>query len=213
LVFWDTGSQVTLVTQKAAHTLGLTAIPSSPLRLEGIGEGHRPRAATRFKVPLVDTGGRTIIVTAYGVDVIMSPLAEGDIVLMRETFPEVPAGGLVSASGEVSLLMGQDNLSLFPAERRRVGNAALYMSRFGTSWIAADRQKTQTFRQEGKQLEVLAAARQQEDRLQATGYWKTGCWKTGYRRHAAGRQATGRQATGRQATGRQRAVSWQAGRR
>ncbi len=41
-VFWDTGSQVTLVTQKAAHTLGLTAIPSSPLRLEGIGEGHRP---------------------------------------------------------------------------------------------------------------------------------------------------------------------------
>jgi hypothetical protein len=139
LVFWDTGSQVTLVTQKAAHTLGLTAIPSSPLRLEGIGEGHRPRAATRFKVPLIDTGGRTIIVTAYGVDVIMSPLAGGDAALMRETFPEVPAGGLVSASGEVSLLMGQDNLSLFPAERRRVGNAALYMSGFGTGWIASGR--------------------------------------------------------------------------
>jgi hypothetical protein len=117
--------------------LGLTAIPSSPLRLEGIGEGHRPRAATRFKVPLVDTGGRAITVTAYGVDVIMSPLAGGDVALMRETFPEVPAGGLVSTSGEVSLLMGQDNLSLFPTERRRVGNAALYMSRFGTGWIAS----------------------------------------------------------------------------
>jgi hypothetical protein len=125
LVFWDTGSQVTLVTQKMARALGLAAIPSSPLRLEGIGEGHRPRAATRFKVPLVDTGGRTIIVTAYGVDVIMSPLMSGDAVLMKETFPEVPAGGLAPASGEVSLLMGQDNLSLFPAERRRVGNAAL----------------------------------------------------------------------------------------
>jgi hypothetical protein len=49
-------------------------------------------------------------VTAYGVDVIMSPLVGGDAALMRETFPEVPAGGLVSASGEVSLLMGQDNL-------------------------------------------------------------------------------------------------------
>jgi hypothetical protein len=48
LVFWDTGSQVTLVTQKMARALGLAAIPSSPLRLEGIGEGHRPRAATRF---------------------------------------------------------------------------------------------------------------------------------------------------------------------
>jgi hypothetical protein len=137
LVFWDTGSQVTLVTQKMANALGLTAIPSSPLRLEGIGEGHRPRAATRFKVPLVDTGGRAITVTAYGVDVIMSSLVGGDVTLMRETFPEVPAGGLVSTSGEVSLLMGQDNLSLFPTERRRVGNAALYMSRFGTGWIAS----------------------------------------------------------------------------
>jgi hypothetical protein len=56
---------------------------------------------------------------------------------MREAFPEVPTGGLVSASGEVSLLIGQDNLSLFPTERRRVGNAALYMSRFGTGWIAS----------------------------------------------------------------------------
>jgi hypothetical protein len=132
LVFWDTVSQVTLITRKMALTLGLVAIPSSPLTLEGIREGHRPRAATRFKVPLVDTGGRAITVTAYGVDIIMSPLVGGDITLMRETFPEVPASGLMSASGEVSLLMGQDNLSLFPAERRRVGNAALYLSRFGT---------------------------------------------------------------------------------
>ncbi len=39
--------------------------------------------------------------------------------------------------GKVSLLMGQDNLSLFPTEWRRVGNATLYMSRFGTGWIAS----------------------------------------------------------------------------
>jgi hypothetical protein len=45
----------------------------------------------------------------------------------------------------------------------------------------ADRQKTQTFRQEGKQLGVLAAARQQKDRLQETGYRNTGYRKTGDR--------------------------------
>ncbi len=136
-MFWDTGSQVTLITYKAAQAMDLPAIPGSPLRLEGIGNGHRPRAATRFKVPLVDTGGRVTTVTAYGVDSIMSPLGGGDITLMREAFPEVPTGGLVPAAGEVSLLMGQDNLSLFPTERRRVGNASLYMSRFGTGWIAS----------------------------------------------------------------------------
>jgi hypothetical protein len=128
LVFWDMGSQVTLITYKVARAMGLPAIPGSPLRLEGIGDGHRPKAATRFKVPLIDTGGRAITVTAYGVDNIMSPLGGGDITLMREVFPEVPSGGLVPAVGVVSMLMGQDNLSLFPTERRRVGNAALYMS-------------------------------------------------------------------------------------
>jgi hypothetical protein len=92
---------VTLITYKATHAVGLPAIPGSPLRLEGIGDGHRPRAATHFKVPLLDTGGRVITITAYGVDNIMFPLGGGDITLMREAFPEVPSGGLVSAAGEV----------------------------------------------------------------------------------------------------------------
>jgi hypothetical protein len=79
------------------------------------------------------------MVTAYGIEHIMSPLGGGDMVQMREAFPEVPAGRLVEAASEVSLLMGQDNLSLFPSERKRIGNAALYMSRFGTGWIASGR--------------------------------------------------------------------------
>jgi hypothetical protein len=35
LVFWDMGSQVTLITHKAAQVIKLQAIPSSPLRLKG----------------------------------------------------------------------------------------------------------------------------------------------------------------------------------
>ena len=55
LVFWDTGSQVTLVTQKTAHALGLTAIPSSPLRLEGTAkvtaQGQRYVSKSRWLTP------------------------------------------------------------------------------------------------------------------------------------------------------------------
>jgi hypothetical protein len=43
---------------------------------------------------------------------------------MRAAFPEVPADGLATAGREVSLLVGQDNLGLFPSERRRIVNAA-----------------------------------------------------------------------------------------
>jgi hypothetical protein len=89
LDFWDTGSQVTLITHKAAQAMKLQAIPSSPLRLEGIGNSHCSDD------PLQGAG----TVTAYGIENIMSPLGSGDITLMRETFPEVPTGRLVVAAG------------------------------------------------------------------------------------------------------------------
>ncbi len=79
------------------------------------------------------------MVTTYGIEHIMSPLGGGDMVQMREAFQEMPASGLVVTASEVNLLMGQDNLSSFPSERKRIGNAALYMSRFGTEWIASGR--------------------------------------------------------------------------
>jgi hypothetical protein len=125
LVFWDTGSQVTLTTHKAAQAMKLQAIPSTPLNFEGIVDVCCSRATVHYKVPLVNTGGMVILVTAYGIQYIMSPLGGGDMAPMKETFPEVPAGGLFTATGEVSLLMGQDNLRLFPSEWRRVGNAGL----------------------------------------------------------------------------------------
>ncbi len=93
----------------------------------------------RYKVPLVDTGGRTVEVAAYGMGHIMDPLEAVDPQLMRAVFPEAPTGGIEAASGKVDLLMGQDNLRLFPAEHRRVEDAALHRSRFGTGWIASGR--------------------------------------------------------------------------
>jgi hypothetical protein len=137
LAFWDTGSQVTLVTNRAVQAMGLQAIPSPFVRLDGIGGSRGTTVRARYKVPLIDIGGRVVKMDAFGVENITSPLEGGDLAAMKAAFPEVPAGGLVAAAGEVSLLVGQDNYRLFPTERRRVGDAALYGSRFGTGFIAA----------------------------------------------------------------------------
>jgi hypothetical protein len=80
-----------------------------------------------------------VLVTAYGIKRIMSPLEGGDMVPMKEAILEVPTGGLVTAAGEMRPARGADNLNLFPSEQRRVGNASLYMSRFRTGWIALGR--------------------------------------------------------------------------
>jgi hypothetical protein len=70
---------------------------------------------------------------------IMDPLEETDLQLMRAAFPEAPTGGIEAVEGKVDLLMGQDNFRLFPIEQRRIEDAALYRSRFGTGWIACGR--------------------------------------------------------------------------
>jgi hypothetical protein len=40
---------------------------------------------------------------------------------------------------EVDLLIGQDQLRIFPVEKRQVGDTVLHRSRFGTGWIASGR--------------------------------------------------------------------------
>ncbi len=117
LVFWDTGSQVIPTMHRVAQGMRLKAIPGSPLNLVGISDDHRSRATVRYKVPLIDISGRVVLVTAYGIERIMAPLEEGNLAPMRAMLPEVPAGRLTAAARVVSLLLGQDNLGLFPSER------------------------------------------------------------------------------------------------
>jgi hypothetical protein len=64
LALWDNGSQVTLTTHKAAREMGLEIIPGPPLNLMGVGDSQKTRSTVRYKIPLFDTGGRTVEVTA-----------------------------------------------------------------------------------------------------------------------------------------------------
>ena len=139
LTLWDTGSQVSLTTHEAARGMRLEPIPGPPLNLKGVGDSQRTRSTVRYKIPLFDTGGRMKEVTAYGIDHIMAPIEAVDPKPMRAVFPEVPTGGLEAVSGRVDLLIGHDNFRLFPVEHKRVQDAMLLRSHFGTGWIASGR--------------------------------------------------------------------------
>jgi hypothetical protein len=41
----------------------------------------------RYKVPLIDVSGRTVLVTAHGIKHIMTSLDKGDLAPMRAAFP------------------------------------------------------------------------------------------------------------------------------
>jgi hypothetical protein len=138
------------------------------LNLSGVGDSHRTQATVRYKVLLLDLGRRVILVTAHGIKCIIFPLKEGDLASMKEAFPEVPTGGLVTAAGEESLLMGQDNL--FPSEKRRVGDAALYRSRFGTGFIASGRPPQAKSGRGDRHAEVCTAMRPEHERKELAGH-------------------------------------------
>jgi hypothetical protein len=80
------------MTHSATKGMGLKTIPGPPLNLMGVGNGQRTRSTVRYKVPLFDTGGRTVEVAAYGMSHIMDPLEKIDLQLMRTVFPEAPPG-------------------------------------------------------------------------------------------------------------------------
>jgi hypothetical protein len=120
-----------------AEELGLRPIGGPPLRLNGLGSGPVVWSTARYKIPLVDVGGRVVELTAYGLDQITTNVEAVNPDSMQAMFPEVPSGKLEGASGRVSLLVGQDNLKFFPVENRRNSDAALHRSQFGTGWVAS----------------------------------------------------------------------------
>ncbi len=94
LTFWDSGSQVTLTTHSMAEELGLRPIGGPPLRLNGLGSGPAVWSTARYKLPLVDVGGRVVELTAYGLDQITTNVEEVNPDRMQAMFPEVPSGKL-----------------------------------------------------------------------------------------------------------------------
>ena len=78
---------------------GAGANPGAAPKPEGVGDSQKTRSTVRYKVPLFDTGGRTVEVAAYGMDHIMASLEAIDSTWMRAVLPEAPTGGLEAASG------------------------------------------------------------------------------------------------------------------
>ncbi len=107
------------------------------MKLSGLGSGPGLKATYCYKITLTRTDGQKVDLIAHGLETIASNLDAIDPRILRQAFPEVPEGGLEGASGRVSLLIGQDNLRLFPVEVRRSGGMALFKSQFGTGWMAS----------------------------------------------------------------------------
>src|SRR5450830_458158 len=138
IAFWDSGSQVTMLTHSRAAACGLRSEEAAPLQVQGFN-GESTPLGRGYHVPLVTKDGELCTIFAYGVDNITTDLTS---CLDREAaaaFPDVPWEDVKGVQGKVEMLMGYDNAGIFPLERERKGQLALWSSRLGTGWMIAGR--------------------------------------------------------------------------
>jgi hypothetical protein len=124
IAFWDSGSQVTMLTHRKAAAAGLMPEAADPL----VVKGFRSEECCWRRVTMSTKDGDMHTLFAYGMDEIVTDVNSG---LGREAaaaFPQVEWEDVKGMAGRVDLLLGFDNMGCFPVEADRKGSLALWSS-------------------------------------------------------------------------------------
>ncbi|XP_045115478.1 uncharacterized protein LOC123507035 [Portunus trituberculatus] len=127
--FFDCGSNLTMITYKAARKLGLKGKEIS-MSLTKVGNQTERIDSWVYTVPLVDSEGTQCTVEAVGFEKITSDIGEvnlTDIAFKLGVDPQE----IDRPKGEVDILIGTDYCTLLPTVAKTVGNLQLMKGRFG----------------------------------------------------------------------------------
>ena len=134
--FWDSGSNVCLVTEAFAHRMGWKAFPVT-LSMQVTGRESKTWDTFAFFVKLIDRCGEVHTVLAYQISSITAPLGKVEVEAAQRLFPHLKnVSDVVRPEGEIDVLIGIQYAGLFPwvdkRDRDVEGNLRLMSSKFGT---------------------------------------------------------------------------------
>merc|ERR1711895_275782 len=135
LVFFDMGSNVSMIRDEMANKLGLKGLPVKQ-KLVRSGADVMDWDTKAYKVPLIKKDGSRVVITAMGFSEISSEIEPANVGAAMNVFPQIP--GLASIerpSGKVDLLVGLNCLEVQPKEVARVKNLSLWESDYGTGYL------------------------------------------------------------------------------
>ncbi len=138
IAFWDSGSQITVLTHRKAAAACLMPEPAAPLIVKGF-KSEEVLLEMGYHVPRRTKDGEMHTLFAYSVDDIVKDVNSS---LDREAaaaFPQVEWEDVKGMAGHVDLLLGFNNMGCFLVEADRKGSLALWSSQLGTGWMIADR--------------------------------------------------------------------------
>ena len=127
--FFDCGSNLTMITHKAARKLGLKGKEIS-MSLTKVGNQTERIDTWTYTVPLIDTEGTQCTVEAVGFEKITSEIGEVNITDIASKLGVDPQE-IDRPNGEVDMLIGTDYCTLLPMVAKTVGSLQLMKGRFG----------------------------------------------------------------------------------
>merc|ERR1712121_219654 len=135
LVFFDKGSNVSMIREELANKLGLKGLPVKQ-KLIRSGADVMDWDTKAYKVPLIKKDGSRVIITAMGFSEISSEIEPADVGAAMNVFPQIPSlASIKRPSGKFDLLVGLNCLEVQPKEVAREKNLTLWESDYGTGYL------------------------------------------------------------------------------
>jgi Putative peptidase (DUF1758) len=135
-LWWDSGSQVNLVTHRYASKVGAVGRPVKLILT--VARDQKESMETKvYEVKLRDRSGTVHAIKAYGMDKITSKverLSTGDFKRVTASFKGQKVV-LENPQGMVDLLVGLPQLAIHPEKRAEHGSLVLMSSKFGTGSV------------------------------------------------------------------------------
>ena len=85
----------------------------------------------KYKLPLIDKQGKTIVFDVYGIDKITSPIPSVDLKGISKLFKDVHEDELIRPTGEVDTLIGYEYADFHPLKEQSSGHLLLLRNQFG----------------------------------------------------------------------------------
>ena len=129
IVMYDTGSQITLISESCAKQIKARHVGESSLQIIGIGNGKSVPYRI-FEISLAGKDGKNLTFRAHSVTELPVQTAPYDLDVIQKVFPKVSTNSISCPVGTISILLGADNAQLMPREVDRQGKMILYNSLF-----------------------------------------------------------------------------------
>merc|ERR1712121_527160 len=135
LVFFDKGSNVSMIRDEMANKLGLEGLPVKQ-KLVRSGADVMDWDTKAYKVPLIKKDGSRMVITAMGFSEISSEIEPANVGVAMNVFPQIPSlASIERPSGKLDLVVGLNCLEVQPKEVAREKNLSLWESDYGTCYL------------------------------------------------------------------------------